>query len=286
MQRRHDAGGFTLTELLFSTVIASGLLAVTYTAMSSGQAAFSISEAVLQAQQAARNAIDAVGRDLADAQIYAFSHGGTGKSYVKFRRPDPNLVDGSDKDADGATDDPLWQFDTVKGIPAFMYAWCPGAALTQDPCRQILPDIGGPTDVATGPLVFARAGRPPQAPDNPASNRLADSSQPWTRIRVVAQNVTSFEIRFWNALGTEITQSTDDCGQPSPLSLGPSERCVNQTFLRPLYTYSPPQSPPYRVFNGVPVMATIRLTVSGRGGLGRSATSQVQGRIYLTNTQN
>jgi len=193
--------GITLAETLLSMAVTSVLLTSVFTSFVAGQSAFLTSEATLEAQQTARNALDVIQQDLAGAQIYGYFNGqdpsvqpgGNGKVFVKFRRLDPSLVDDSGN--------PNWQ-----ATPIFMYLWCPAGNgpghLGQNVCAQVLP--APPT---ARQLVLVRSG----TPGDPAANPLGLNTGSWTLVRVVSslmQNPTAdaadqsgFVVTAWDANG-------------------------------------------------------------------------------------
>ena len=269
--RQSGQQGLTLVETLVCATLFAVLGGAALNAMTTGQLLFATNEVVLQAQQRARNALDAIAQDLTDAQLYSYENGGGGGKlyYVKFRRLQNIFIDSTG----------ILQWDNINNSLMRMYVWCPPAAMTMDPCARILTfPTGVPTDIAgVGPLLLIT----PRLGNSDGENNLS-----WAVDRVLAPEVTGFSVNlFFASDGTTIGRASDaTCSNNVGTPFGPapsnnaSEQCVNRgLFVTPASAFG--------TSDRLPVTVTVSLTTQARTSSGRVATSTRQTSIQLRNQQ-
>ena len=212
--------GFTLIETLLSIALFGTMLATVLTTFTTGQSSFFTTEAFLQANQSARSALDTIAQDLSGSLIRSYANigvaNGNGKVYVKFRRIRSEILEpaGSDPDVDGRLNEPYWD------VTYWMYIWCRGDRMAAAPCSSIIakPEWGAP---ASGQLLLVVTNAFVGNPDG--ENKL-----PWAIFRIIAQDVTLFQVGLKYDNGDVVPAMDVQCGALSPGAiLTAGEGCVN-----------------------------------------------------------
>ncbi len=225
--------GFTLVECIVSAALLAAMLTTIWGTLATGQSAFGVSEAFLQANQAARAAFDVIEQDLATSQLYSYYNNGkgNGKVYVKFRR----IVTSGTTFLDATTTPPKPVWEGTAGTIDWMrmYVWCRWPI--DDPCARIeLPITQAHFDPLPGQLLRIHT----RSDINPNG----DIKGAWVLDGVIAQNldwagfdashvlpfsITSAQTSTGAAVGTADDADLIGCIAPSPGGT-PSEKCVNR----------------------------------------------------------